>query len=60
MIEDTDTSPVEPAVDEFSGMLFAPEPMPEPAPPATALEEPQAGGRYLRDPVTGALSVNPD
>lgn len=30
-----------------------------PQPPAV-LEEPQAGGNYLRDPLTGALSRNPD
>lgn len=30
-----------------------------PQPPAV-LEEPQSGGHYLRDPVTGALSRNPD
>lgn len=36
------------------------------ATPATAetlapvLEEPAAGGNYVRDPVTGALSPNPD
>lgn len=27
---------------------------------APALEEPAAGGNYVRDPVTGALSPNPD
>lgn len=26
---------------------------------APALEEPVAGGNYVRDPVTGALSLNP-
>lgn len=29
------------------------------ASPAPVLEEPTAGGNYLRDPVTGALSLNP-
>lgn len=29
------------------------------APPAPVLEEPTAGGNYVRDPVTGALSLNP-
>jgi hypothetical protein len=29
-----------------------------PAPPAV-LEEPSAGGHYLRNPITGALSANP-
>jgi len=24
------------------------------------LQEPRAGGNYLRDPVTGALTLNPD
>lgn len=28
--------------------------------PAPVLEEPTAGGNYVRDPVTGALSLNPD
>jgi hypothetical protein len=32
---------------------------PAPSPPAV-LEEPQAGGRYLRNPITGALTPNPD
>lgn len=27
--------------------------------PAPAFEEPAAGGNYVRDPVTGALSLNP-
>ena len=27
---------------------------------SAALEEPQAGGRYLRNPITGALTANPD
>lgn len=29
------------------------------AAPAPVLEEPIAGGNYVRDPVTGALSLNP-
>lgn len=34
-------------------------PLEVPQPPAV-LEEPRAGGNYVRDPVTGALSLNPD
>ena len=38
-------------------------PVPEPTLPDTlvdTLAEPRAGGNYLRDPVTGVLSLNPD
>jgi hypothetical protein len=28
--------------------------------PPVVLEEPRAGGNYLRDPVTGELSLNPE
>lgn len=34
-------------------------PVPEPTLPDT-MAEPRAGGNYLRDPVTGVLSLNPD
>ena len=37
----------------------ASEPKAAPALPAV-LPEPKAGGNYLRDPVTGALTLNPD
>lgn len=30
------------------------------APLPAELPEPKAGGNYLRDPVTGALTLNPD
>lgn len=35
-------------------------PAPEAPPLPAVLPEPKAGGNYLRDPVTGALSLNPD
>ena len=35
------------------------EPKAAPVLPAV-LPEPKAGGNYLRDPVTGALTLNPD
>lgn len=35
-------------------MAAAAQPLP------AVLPEPKAGGNYLRDPVTGALSLNPD
>jgi hypothetical protein len=58
----TADNPIQVAANTFSDVLFTPEIAPEPAPvPAGApLEDPQAGGRYLRDPITGALTVNPN
>ena len=39
--------------------LIAPAAVPSITLPAV-LPEPKAGGNYLRDPVTGALTLNPD
>lgn len=47
------------ATKDISPETDAPVPTPAPALPPV-LPEPKAGGNYLRDPVTGALSLNPD
>ena len=40
-------------------LITAPAPTAPVAPQAITHEEPRAGGNYLRDPITGALTANP-
>lgn len=48
--------PKNPPLPEIDPAFYASAAQPLPA----VLPEPRAGGNYLRDPVTGALSLNPD
>lgn len=43
----------------FAATNAAPVQTPAPAPAPAVLEEPRAGGNYLRDAITGALTLNP-
>jgi hypothetical protein len=36
-----------------------PKPKTTPAPTPAAVPEPATGGNYLRDPITGAITLNP-
>ena len=47
---------------EMNPAFYAPDAISLPAAisPPVEMTEPKAGGNYLRDPVTGVLSLNPD